>query len=257
MFSIATWNINSLRVRLPHVLQWLQSNPVDVLALQEIKMVDEDFPKETFEQAGYHALFSGQKTYNGVAILSKVKPELPCITRFPDLDDPQKRILGTGIHGIYILNLYVPNGSEVGSDKYLYKLTWLNHLNTFTEQLIAEYEKVILLGDFNIAPGDIDVHDPEEWAGSVLVSDQEREKFQHLLDKGLYDSFRLCKPEQQEFSWWDYRAASFRRNRGLRIDHILISDALRQVCTDSRIDKAPRKLERPSDHTPLITDFDL
>ena len=257
MFRIATWNVNSLRIRLPQVLQWLETEQLDVLALQETKMVDEDFPLEEINMAGYQAIYSGQKTYNGVAILSKAGPVAPIVTDFPDFADPQRRVLGTRINDISILNLYVPNGSEVGSEKFDYKLNWLTHLKSYTRSLLKENKNVILLGDFNIAPDERDVHDPDEWEGKVLFSKQEREQLQQLLNEGLLDSFRLFDQEEGSFSWWDYRAAAFRRNRGLRIDHILISKPLEPKCLGCRIDKSLRQLERPSDHTPVIAEFDV
>ncbi len=256
MFRIATWNVNSLRVRLPHVLQWLESEQPDVLALQETKLTDENFPVEDIRNAGYHVSFSGQKTYNGVATLSKTEAT-NVITDFPELADPQRRILCSNINNVTILNLYIPNGSEVDSEKYHYKLEWLSHLHKFTESLVNKYENVILLGDFNIAPDDRDVHDPVAWEGKVLVSQLERDAFQSLLQQSLIDCFRIFEQEENSFSWWDYRAAGFARDRGLRIDHILATDTLADLCMTCRIDKAPRGLERPSDHTPVIAEFDI
>ena len=256
MLRIATWNVNSLRVRLPHVLQWLDKEQPDVLALQETKTIDENFPSEEIKNAGYEAKYAGQKTYNGVATLSKTGIS-ESITGLPGLDDSQKRILCNTINNVTVLNIYVPNGSEVGSEKYRYKLDWLKHLHTFVESLLKKNKNIIVLGDFNIAPEDRDVHDPIEWEGKVLVSQPERDNFNHLIDLGLVDSFRLFDQEDDSFSWWDYRAASFRRNRGLRIDHILASQALADKCGKCYIDKTPRKLDRPSDHTPVIAEFDI
>jgi len=256
MFRIATWNVNSLRVRLPHVLQWLESEQPDVLALQETKMTDENFPAEEVRNTGYHVIFSGQKTYNGVAMLSKVEAA-NVVTDFPDFDDPQRRILCATINNVTILNIYIPNGSEVDSDKYRYKLEWLSHLRKFTELLVNKYENVVLLGDFNIAPEDRDVHDPIAWEGKVLVSPSERDAFKSLLSNSLLDCFRIFEQEDNSFSWWDYRAAGFQRNLGLRIDHILATDTLAELCTACRIDKYPRTLERPSDHTPVVAEFDI
>ena len=256
MFRIATWNVNSLRVRLPHVLQWLESEQPDVLALQETKMTDENFPVEEVRIAGYHVIFSGQKTYNGVATLSKAETT-NIITDFPDFDDPQRRILCTTINNVTILNLYIPNGSEIDSDKYRYKLEWLSYLQKFTELLVNKYENVVLLGDFNIAPEDRDVHDPIAWEGKVLVSPSERDAFKSLLSNSLLDCFRIFEQEDNSFSWWDYRAAGFQRNLGMRIDHILATDTLADLCTACRIDKYPRTLERPSDHTPVVAEFDI
>jgi len=256
MFRIATWNVNSLRVRLPHVLQWLDKEKPDVLALQETKTTDENFPLEEIRDAGYEAVYAGQKTYNGVATISNRKIS-DLISSLPDFDDPQQRVLCSTIDDIVVLNLYVPNGSEVGSEKYEYKLTWFEHLQSFVAYLLSNNKKVILLGDFNIAPDDRDVHDPLEWKGKVLVSEPERDNFRRLLAKGLKDSFRLFDQDENSYSWWDYRAASFRRNRGLRIDHILASTTLAEKCFKCYIDKTPRMLERPSDHTPVVAEFDI
>ncbi len=256
MLRIATWNVNSLRVRLPHVLQWLDSVQPDVLALQETKLTDENFPVEEINNAGYYVSFSGQKTYNGVATLSKTEAS-NVITDFPDFDDPQRRILCTTIDNVAVLNLYIPNGSEVDSEKYRYKLEWLSHLQRFTDSLVNKYEYVVLLGDFNIAPDDRDVYDPIAWSGKILVSQPERDAFQLLLKQSLIDCFRIFEQEENSFSWWDYRAAGFARDRGLRIDHILATDTLADLCTACRIDKTPRGLERPSDHTPVIAEFDI
>lgn len=256
MFKIATWNVNSLKVRLPHVLDWLATAKPDVLALQETKTIDDNFPLEAIEAAGYKASYIGQKTYNGVAVLSKVQQEI-LATAMPDYDDEQRRVLAVVNRGVTVLNLYVPNGSEVGSEKYRYKLDWFSKLKPFVLDLLKQSEQVILLGDFNIAPEDRDVHDPAAWAGSVLVSDAERAEFQQLIAAGLKDCYRLFEQPEQEYSWWDYRAAAFRRNRGLRIDHILASESLAKRCISCCIDKEPRKLERPSDHTPVVAEFDL
>ncbi|MFN3235290.1 MAG: exodeoxyribonuclease III [Gammaproteobacteria bacterium] len=257
MFSIATWNINSIRVRLDHVLEWLSQQPVDVLALQETKSPDDVFPKEAFEAAGYHVCFSGQRTYNGVALISRTPIEKNVVTDFPDFDDPARRILGANIHGCHILNLYVPNGAAVDSDKYQYKLGWLNGLQSYLEECRKQYENIIILGDFNIAPTDEDVHDPKRWEGNVLVSPKERDAFQQILSLGFSDTYRLFEPSEVIYSWWDYRGGAFPRNHGLRIDHILASDALKSRCKSCTIDSTPRAWERPSDHTPVIATFDL
>jgi exodeoxyribonuclease-3 len=256
MIRIATWNVNSLRVRLPHVLQWLQTEKPDVLALQETKLQDADFPASTIRDAGYHLTYAGQKTYNGVALLSKQEPGR-IITNLPGYDDSQKRVLCAGIGDITVLNLYAPNGSEVGSEKYIYKLDWFAHLHPFVQELLGRSRYTVVLGDLNIAPEDRDVHDPAAWEGSVLVSEPERAEFRKLLASGLKDCFRLFTQEPGGYSWWDYRAASFRRNLGLRIDHILASDALAALCRGCRIDKGPRRLEQPSDHAPVMADFDI
>lgn len=256
MFRIATWNVNSIRVRLQHVLQWLEQQKPDVLALQETKTTDENFPSDEFTARDYHVVFSGQKTFNGVAIVSRWQPE-NVITSLPGLDDDQKRILCADIKGIKVLNLYVPNGSEIGSEKFAYKLYWFSRLHTFAAKLAAKSDKVIILGDFNIAPEDRDVYDPEAWEGNVLVSEPERMEFRKLLAAGFTDLFRSFKQAENSFSWWDYRAAAFRRNHGLRIDHILASKHLAGKCTGCRIDTGPRMLERPSDHAPVSADFKI
>jgi exodeoxyribonuclease III len=257
VFRIATWNVNSLRVRLPQVLDWLAENPVDVIGLQETKLPDPDFPCEALEEAGYQALFAGQPTYNGVAILYRGSPFKLIATDLPKLDDTQRRVLCASRGNLCVLNLYVPNGAEVGSDKFAYKLDWLDKLRTYVEQLLREYKQLIVLGDFNIAPEDRDVHDPEEWRDKVLFSEPEKAAFRALLDLGLKDCYRLFDQPEADFSWWDYRAAGFRRNRGLRIDHILADARLAAKCTGCRIDKAPRRNERPSDHAPVIAEFTL
>lgn len=255
MLKIATWNVNSLNVRLPQVLNWLSERQPDILALQETKLTDPDFPTLDLAEAGYQAVFSGQKTYNGVAILSRL-PASETVTDLPGLEDPQRRVLGATVGKVRVLNLYVPNGQTVGSDKYAYKLIWLEKLADWLREELARYPQLVVLGDFNIAPEDRDVHDPAAWAGQVLCSEPERAAFQQLLTLGLQDAFRLFPQEKQSFSWWDYRAAAFRRNLGLRIDHILASPALAAVCTACQVDKAPRRLERPSDHAPVIAEFD-
>ena len=256
MLKIASWNVNSLKVRLEQVLQWLETNQVDVLALQETKIVDEQFPAQVFEDLGYHIVFSGQKTYNGVAIVSR-HPITDVVPDIPDLADPQRRILAATVAGIRLIDLYVPNGAAVGTDKYEYKLMWLDKVTSFVKQQLSCYPHLAVVGDFNIAPEDKDVHDPEEWKDCVLVSPQERQAFVGLMALGLKDSFRYCSPDAQLYSWWDYRAAAFRRNRGLRIDHILLSEALNAQCLESCIDAEPRRAERPSDHAPVWARLDI
>ena len=256
MFKIATWNVNSLRVRLDQVLEWLQQHCPDALALQETKMVDDDFPADMFRDIGYQAVFSGQKTYNGVAIVSK-SPAAGVVTDFPSLEDPQRRVLYADFGRLALLNLYVPNGSEVGSEKYHYKLDWLTHLQSFVDAALDQKRNLVIVGDFNIAPADADVHDPQEWEGKVLVSAAERAHFFQLTGKGLVDCYRLFDPDGKSFSWWDYRAASFRRNRGLRIDHILAGTDLAARCRSCTIDREPRKAQKPSDHTPVVAEFDI
>lgn len=250
MFKIATWNVNSIKVRLDQVLAWLEDTQVDVLALQEIKCTDDNFPSDAFTDLGYNVTVSGQKTYNGVAILSR-QPQSDTLTDIPKLDDPQRRILVSTVNNYRVVNLYVPNGSEVGSDKYAYKLDWLAKVSHFLKQELKQVDNLIVLGDFNIAPEDIDVYDPEKWVGSVLVSEPEREAFQGLLAHGLVDSLRLFD-QGASYSWWDYRRFAFKRNAGLRIDHILVSQAMVPQCQSCRVDIEPRKQERPSDHAPVI-----
>jgi len=246
--------VNSLRVRLSQVLTFLSQNKPDVLALQETKLPDSDFPVKEIEAAGYTAIYSGQKTYNGVALLIKNKPHQDLITDIPTLEDPQRRVIGALIHDIFILNLYVPNGQSVGSEKYQYKLNWLKHLHDYLVTAIKKYSRVIILGDFNIAPDEIDVHDPKQWEGQVLFSALERKAFHGLLHIGFQDCFRALHPEKKEYSWWDYRVNAFKRNMGLRIDHILATGSLR--CESCHIDKFLRADERPSDHAPVVAEFE-
>ena len=252
--KIATWNVNSLRVRLPHVLQWLAAAQPDVLAIQETKTVDEQFPVAELEAAGYSAVFAGQKTYNGVAILSK-SPATEVVTGIPGLDDPQRRILAATLDGVRVVNLYVVNGAEVGSDKYAYKLDWLAKVTAWLQQQAATYPKLVVLGDFNIAPQDRDVHDPAAWGEGILCSPPERAALQTIQALGLQDTFRLFEQAEKSFSWWDYRAGGFRRNHGLRIDLILASQALVAVCQSCVIEREPRTWEKPSDHTPVVAVF--
>lgn len=254
--KIATWNVNSLRVRLPHVMQWLESEQPDLLALQETKCTDDQFPTTDFLAAGYQSVYSGQKTYNGVAVLSKLSCT-DCITDITGLDDPQRRVLAVTYGDVRLIDLYVPNGESVGSPKYHYKLDWLGKVRAWLADELRQHAKLVVVGDFNIAPHDIDVHDPAAWQGSVLFSEPERTAFQHLLDLGLCDTFRRFEQPDKSFSWWDYRMNAFRRNLGLRIDHILASRALCEVCTACRVDKLPRGWERPSDHAPVIAEFNV
>jgi exodeoxyribonuclease-3 len=254
--KIATWNVNSLKVRLPHVLDWLVAAQPDVLCLQETKTTDENFPVEAIETTGYHSVYSGQKTYNGVAILSRTPAE-DILTDIPGLDDPQRRILGATIGGVRVLNLYVVNGQEVGSEKYTHKLLWLEKVAEHVREQLVKHVDFVTLGDFNIAPEDRDVHDPDAWHERILCSTPERDALQKLLELGLVDTFRLFDQEAGSFSWWDYRAAAFRRNMGLRIDLILASRSLADSCIACNIDKEPRRLERPSDHTPVVAEFSI
>jgi exodeoxyribonuclease-3 len=252
--KIATWNINSLNVRLPQVLAWLAVEQPDVLALQETKLVDENFPRAEIEAAGYRAVYAGQKTYNGVALLSR-QPAQSVVTDIPGLDDMQRRVIAATFNGVRVLNLYVPNGESVDSDKYRYKLGWLENLAGWVQREIEAHPQLVVLGDFNIAPEPRDVHDPKQWEGRVLFSEPERAAFRQLLALGLCDSFRLFEQPDKRFTWWDYRMQGFRRNHGLRIDHILASDALCKACTGCRIDQGPRAHERPSDHAPVVAEF--
>lgn len=256
MLTIATWNVNSLKVRLPQVLDWLEHRQPDILAVQETKLTDTAFPAAELSAAGYQSAYAGQKTYNGVALLSR-RPLTDVVRDLPGLDDPQRRVLGATVDGVRVLNLYVPNGQAVGSDKYAYKLAWLDGLADYLRAQLAAHPRLVVLGDFNIAPEDRDVHDPRVWAGQVLCSEPERAALGHLLDLGLADTFRLFEQPPDSFSWWDYRAAAFRRNRGLRIDLILASPELAAVCRHCAIDKETRALERPSDHAPVLAGFDI
>lgn len=249
--KLATWNVNSLKVRLPHVLQWLAANPVDVLCLQETKTVDGKFPVAEIEAAGYQVAYSGQPTYNGVAILSRHSME-DVVKNNPLFPDEQQRIISATIEGMRIVCAYVPNGQSVGSEKYQYKLEWLKALMRWLQAECAQHPNLALLGDYNIAPEDCDVHDPVAWRGQVLVSDAERDAFKALCSLDLVDAFRLFEQAEKLYSWWDYRQMAFRRNMGMRIDHILLSPPLAARCTACEIDKAPRKWEQPSDHTPVI-----
>ena len=253
--KIATWNVNSMKVRLPHVVEWLQNHEPDVLVLQEIKQLAENFPTEALQEIGYHSIASGQKTYNGVAVISKT-PATDSVTDFPDLDDPQRRILASTVDDVRIVDLYIPNGSEVGSEKYEYKLNWLKSLRNFLEAELQRHENVVVLGDFNIAPADADGYDPEKWGDAILCSPPEREALGELFKLGLTDVFRKFEHPEGTFSWWDYRAAGFRRNAGLRIDLILTSNSMTERCKASYVDKEPRAWERPSDHAPVVAEFD-
>ncbi len=254
--KIATWNVNSLKVRLPHVLDWLDAARPDALCLQETKTEDKGFPFDALAAAGYHALHSGQKTYNGVAILARTEPE--DIRRdLPDFADAQKRLVAATVAGVRLVCAYMPNGQEVGSDKYEYKLKWLAALRDWLREEIARHPRLALLGDFNIAPEDRDVHDPEAWREKILCSTPERAAFRAFLDLGMADAFRLFEQPEKSFSWWDYRMMAFRRNIGLRIDHILLAAELAGRCRACTIDKAPRRRERPSDHAPVLAEIDV
>ena len=254
--KIATWNVNSLRVRLEHVTDWLKQARPDVLGLQETKVTDELFPATAFEDLGYHVAYSGQPTYNGVAMVSRLPPA-DVVVDLDGFDDPARRVLCATYGDVRVFNLYVPNGQSVGSEKYDYKLAWLDALDAHLRQDLKRHAHVVAVGDFNIAPDDRDVHDPALWEGKILCSDRERAALGSLLEAGLKDAFRLFEQEEKSFSWWDYRAGAFRRNNGLRIDLILASDALSAACTGCSIDVAPRRLQRPSDHTPVVAEFAL
>jgi exodeoxyribonuclease-3 len=254
--KIASWNVNSLRVRLEHVLDWLRSESPDVLGLQETKLTDENFPVEAFESLGYQCAFNGQRTYNGVALLSRA-PITDIVTDFDGFEDEQRRILGARVGSLRVFDLYVPNGQSVGAEKYHYKLSWLDALHQQLSRELAAHAYVAAMGDFNIAPDDRDVHDPEAWHEKVLCSTDERDALRRILDLGFVDTYRLAEQGDGGFSWWDYRAAAFRRNLGLRIDLILASSRLGERCITSTIDVAPRRLERPSDHAPVVAEFDI
>jgi exodeoxyribonuclease-3 len=254
--QIVTWNVNSLRVRLPQLLEWLAANQPDIVALQETKVPDAEFPAAPIAAAGYQVAFNGQKTYNGVAVLAR-EPLSESVLEIPSFDDQQRRVLAVSCGGLRVVNLYVPNGQSVGSEKYDYKLRWLAALRAWLSAELAQYPHLLVLGDFNIAPEDRDVHDPAAWSGSVLVSEPERTALAELMQIGLSDVFRRFDQPPQSFSWWDYRAGSFRRNNGLRIDLILASTPLAPRCTGSRIDRLARGGERASDHAPVIAAFDI
>jgi exodeoxyribonuclease-3 len=248
--KIVSWNVNSLKVRLPHLEEWVKLAEPDVLALQETKLEDGAFPHAAIEALGYaHRAVSGQKTYNGVALLSR-RPIADVQVGIPGFDDPQRRVIAGTIDGVRVVDLYVVNGQEVGSDKYAYKLDWLARLRAWLADEITRHPKLVVLGDFNIAPADIDVHDPAAWHEQVLCSTPEREALRAIEALGLVDSFRALHPDAAQFSWWDYRQGAFRRNLGLRIDLVLVSPALRDALAAAGIDRVPRTWERPSDHAP-------
>jgi len=253
---VATWNVNSLRVRLPQLTTWTGSSRVDVLALQEIKLKDEEFPRSEIEALGFHAAWSGQKTYNGVAILAR--HEITDVVRgIPGYEDPQRRVVAASIAGIRVINVYVPNGQTVGSEKFAYKLAWLEALCSYVEAELARHARLLVLGDYNIAPEDRDVHDPAAWEGSVHVSAPERAALARLMSLGLIDTFRQFEQPRSCYSWWDYRAGAFRRDHGLRIDLILANETLARTCSVCHIEREPRTWERPSDHAPVVARFDI
>ncbi len=256
--KLATWNVNSLTVRLGQVEEWIKKAKPDLLFLQETKQENIKFPHEAITSLGYNSIHNGQKTYNGVAIISKYEL-LDIQNNIPDFEDDQKRMIAATVntsHGkIRVVCVYVPNGQSVDSDKYLYKLDWLKHFTLWLKNEMLSYPDIVIAGDFNIAPQDIDCHDPEAWKNNVLVSKKEREAFQKIIDLGLEDSFRTINPSEIQYSWWDYRMAGFRRNLGMRIDHILTNKNLTNKIKISAIDKEPRKSERPSDHTPVMIEI--
>ena len=275
---IAAWNVNSLKVRLPHVLKWLQDQekakkPIDALCLQELKLTDDKYPHRELEEAGYLSLAAGQKTYNGVAIIVRKAALAPMasdletaflkpVRNIPGNADEQQRILAAtvcfkGMKPVRLVSAYFPNGQSPDSDKFVYKLGWLKALETWLKDELSQNSRLALLGDFNIAPTDFDVHDPSKWVGQNLVSPPEREAFQRLIELGLTDSFRMFEQAPKSFSWWDYRMMGFRRNAGMRIDHILLSESLKDKCIASIIDKEPRTWEQPSDHAPVIAEIKM
>lgn len=254
--KIATWNVNSLNVRLQQVLDWLAAAQPDVLAMQETKVSDEQFPALELEAAGYRSVFSGQRSYNGVAIVSKAKAA-EVVREVPGLADEQRRFIGATIGAVRVLDLYVVNGQEVGSEKYDYKLEWLEAVTGCLEAELKRHDKLVVLGDFNIAPEDRDVYDPRIWHERIMCSTPERAALGRIFELGMRDTFRLFEQPEKSFTWWDYRGGAFRRNWGLRIDLVLASQALCEVCRRCTIDTGPRKLKRPSDHAPVMAEFDL
>ena len=253
---LATWNVNSLAVRLPQVLEWLAAQNPDVLCLQETKLTDDKFPHEAFTALGYQPHWFGQKTYNGVALLSRT-PVSDVVTNIPGRDDPQARVITATVDGVRVVGAYVPNGQSPESEKFAYKLGWLTDLQHWLAAELQRHARLAVVGDFNIAPEDRDVYDPVAWAGQVLCTPQERGHFQALLALGLVDAFRLFEQPPKTWSWWDYRNLAFRKNQGLRIDHILVSEPLRAGVKACTIDKAQRKLERPSDHAPVMVEIEV
>ncbi|MFN3296099.1 exodeoxyribonuclease III [Caldimonas sp.] len=249
--QLATWNVNSLAVRLPQVLDWLGQHQPEVVVLQETKLTDDKFPHAQFAQAGYAAQWFGQKTYNGVALLSKTPAE-DVVRNIPGFADEQARVIAGTVGDLRVIGAYFPNGQAPGTDKFEYKMQWMRSLRDWVREELARHPKLVLMGDYNIAPEDRDVYDPIAWAGQIHCTPEEREQFRQLLALGLYDAFRLFEQPPKSWSWWDYRNLAFRKNQGLRIDHILVSEALKPSVTACTIDKAPRKNERPSDHAPVV-----
>ena len=249
--KLATWNVNSLAVRLPQLLDWLAANPVDAMVLQETKLTDDKFPHAALEAAGWRARCFGQRTYNGVALLSRGEAT-GVVTNIPGHDDAQARVISATVDGVRLVGAYVPNGQSPGSDKFAYKLRWLAALREWLRAELATHPWLALMGDVNIAPEDRDVHDPALWHEKIMCTSEERAQFGALLALGLHDAFRLFEQPPKTYSWWDYRMLAFRRNQGLRIDHILVSDALKPRVTGCAIDRLPRANERPSDHAPVV-----
>ncbi len=254
--KLATWNVNSLKIRLPQVLEWLTAHRPDAFCLQETKTEDANFPVAEIAAASYEPVFSGQKTYNGVAILCRTKPE-DVTAGIPGLDDLQKRVISATVDGVRIICVYVPNGESVASDKYRYKLDWLARLTAWLKEELQMHRRLVLLGDYNIAPEERDVHDPKAWQGKVLFSEPERAAFRALIGLGLADSFRLFDQPEKSYSWWDYRMNGFKRDLGLRIDHILLSPELVRTCKSCSINREMRAKERPSDHAPVVAEIEL
>ncbi|MFG6449187.1 exodeoxyribonuclease III [Roseateles sp. BYS180W] len=252
--KLATWNVNSLAVRLPQLLDWLAQHPMDALVLQETKLTDDKFPVAEINAAGYQVQWFGQKTYNGVALISR-QAATDVVKNIPGFEDPQARVIAGTVGGVRVVGGYFPNGQAPDSEKFVYKMAWLDALRTWLAQELAQHPQLVLMGDFNIAPEDRDVHDPVAWAGQIHCTPQEREHFQQLLQLGLHDAFRLFEQAPKSWSWWDYRNLAFRKNQGLRIDHILVSQPLRERVLGCSIDKAPRRNERPSDHTPVVVEL--
>ena len=257
--KIATWNVNSLKVRLPHLLDWLEQEKPDVVGLQETKLQNENFPADALREAGYEVAFHGQKTYNGVALIARSQPQ----DVWTGLSDGQARVITGTIDGIRVICAYVVNGQAVGSEKFAYKLAWLEELKIRLSEELKQHEQLVLMGDFNIAPRPCDTYDPDHWEGRILCSEPERAALNELLEMGLIDPWTRfdhgdedAADNKERFTWWDYRAAGFRRNLGLRIDHTLITPALNARCSDCRVDLAPRRLERPSDHAPVVVTLD-
>ncbi len=253
--KLATWNVNSLAVRLPQLLDWLSANPVDAIVLQETKLTDDKFPAQAINDAGYQVHWFGQKTYNGVALLSR-EPATDIVRNIMGYADEQARVIAGTVGGVRVIGAYFPNGQAPDSDKFTYKMAWLDGLRAWIVEELKQHPNLVLMGDFNIAPEDQDVHDPVAWAGQIHCTPQEREHFKALIGIGLTDAFRLFEQAPKSWSWWDYRNLAFRKNQGLRIDHILVSQALKPRVTACVIDKLPRKNERPSDHAPVIVTID-